>query len=91
MIMYHDHMVITVKIAEHAHCTQVVQWLHDHVGARVDALQQDGLSVQGSGWKWRTVANWLDYNQPSLQISGRVDFDPHVSPDLITQFMLTWS
>jgi hypothetical protein len=85
-------MVVTVNIAEHAQCAQVVQWLHDHVGARVDAQHQhDSLSVQGSGWCYRTVANWLDYNHPSLHISGRVDFEDHVSPDVITQFMLTWS
>lgn len=83
-------MVVTVKIAEHAQCAQVVQWLHDHVGARVDAHEQlNGLSVHGSGWCYRTVANWLDYNK--WHMTGRVDFDPHVSPEVITQFMLTWS
>ena len=89
-------MVFTIKIADHAHCAQVVQWLHDHVGARVGARvdaceQQDGLSVNGSGWCYRTVANWWDYNQPGLHISGRVDFEDHVSTYVITQFMLTWT
>lgn len=86
-MLYHMHMIKS-NIPHHVHAGDAVKWLHDHVGSCVCA--HDAYTIQGEGWKLTSVAQW-DSHARMLRIHGQVQFDSGVSPDLITQFMLTWS
>ena len=86
-MLYHMHM-IQVDIPDHVHAGDAVKWLHDHVGPCTPS--HDAYSIQGEGWQLMSGVNW-DTQAHMLRIHGQVQFDPGVSPDLITQFVLTWS
>jgi hypothetical protein len=74
-------MTQQVQVKPDVNLLQVCQWLHDHVGTRISP-------VEGEGWQMLLDPKYLGVD---LGWTPLVVFDDHVSPDVITQFMLTWT
>lgn len=80
--------MIQVNLQDNVHKSHLIQWLHDHVGAceRTHGF----IGIQGDGWHMESVAGFNAHTM-QLYVHAKVEFHPQVSPDVIMQFVLTWS
>jgi hypothetical protein len=78
-----------VTIPAHVDTSQIITWLHDHVG---ELKSKHMYSCQGTHWSWNHTALFADWRcSTDLIWKQVVTFDDQVSPDLITQFVLTFT